>query len=259
MDKERSRSGGTIQRYRDTAAPKPVPSALPKYFDEIVDHLEPFLGSVGSVFHEIVSDQVHLDILSFPPTGNRSFWTFVTCGMSSEPMLVPEDIDDPSSCERAELVISLPAEWCGSGDPDQLEREGKWWPIKILKYAAHFPHLYKTWFWFGHTMAIEEKPEPLDDNTPFCAFFLAFPLGWPMESLKMIARDGRPISFLSVIPLYTDELQFKLDKGTDALLDLFDKARVNELLDPSRPSLVPAAPPKRVSRWSNLLSRKTPK
>jgi|HubBroStandDraft_6_1064221.scaffolds.fasta_scaffold2962661_2 hypothetical protein len=34
----------------------------------------------------------------------------------------------------------------------------------------------------------------------------------------MVARDGRPISFLSIIPLYTDELQFKLDKGTDALL-----------------------------------------
>lgn len=257
MDKERSRNGAIIQRYGDTAAPRPVAPALPKYFDEIVDHLETFLGPVANVYHEIVSDQVHLDILPFPPTGNRRFWTFVTCGMSSEPMLVPKDVDDPLSCERAEVIISLPAEWCGSGDPHQLEREGKWWPLKILKYAAHFPHLYKTWLWFGHTLAIEEEPEPLDDNTPFCAFFLAFPLGWPMESLKMVARDGRPISFLSVIPLYADELQFKLDKGTDALLDLLDKAGVNELLDPTRPSVVTTSPIRRKIKWSNLLSRKT--
>jgi hypothetical protein len=257
MSEERSRSGATIQRYGDTAAPKPVPPALPKYYDDIVDHLETFLGPVENVYHEIVSDQVHLDILPFPPTDDRSFWTFVTCGTSSEPMMVPEGVDNPSSYERAEFVISLPAEWCGSGDPQQLGRNGKWWPIKILKYAAHFPHLYRTWLWFGHTLAIEEEPEPLDDNTRFSAFFVAFPLGWPIEGVKMVARDGRPISFLSIIPLYTDELQFKLDKGTDALLGSFDKAGVNELLDPARPSVVPASPPKRVFKWSNLRSRKT--
>jgi hypothetical protein len=73
----------------------------------------------------------------------------------------------------------------------------------------------------------------------------------------MVARDGRPISFLSIIPLYTDELQFKLDKGTDALLGLFDKAGVNELLNPTRPSVVTTSPRRRMIKWSNLLSRKT--
>jgi Suppressor of fused protein (SUFU) len=73
----------------------------------------------------------------------------------------------------------------------------------------------------------------------------------------MTAHDGRSISFLTIIPLYSGELQLALDKGFTALLDLFDEARVNELLDPARPSLVPAKPPKRTFKWSNLLSRKT--
>jgi hypothetical protein len=83
------------------------------------------------------------------------------------------------------------------------------------------------------------------------------PLGFPKEKWKMAAHDGRLISFLSIIPLYSGELRFALDKGFNALLDLFDEAGVNELLDPTRPSLVPGKPPKRTFPWSNLLSRKT--
>jgi hypothetical protein len=72
-------------------------------------------------------------------------------------------------------------------------------------------------------------------------------------------RARRAVDQLSHIPLYRDELQFKLDNGTGRLLDLFDEARVNELFDPTRPSVVPPTPPKRTFPWSNLLSRKTPK
>ena len=161
-------------------------------------------------------------------------------------MAVPKGMDDPSSCERAELVICVPADWFGP-DLSQLAGEGKAWPIEILKFAARFPHLYDSWLWIGHTLATEEPPEPFDPSTEFCAFAVGVPLGFPKEKWKMAAHDGRLVSFLTIIPLYSGELRFALDKGFNALLDLFDEAGVNELLDPTRPSLVPGKPPKRIS------------
>jgi hypothetical protein len=258
MEEERARGGATIKHYGETAAPNTAPPQRPTYFNDVLAHLEPILGPVETVYDEILSDQVHLDVLVFAPSGHRDFWTLVTCGMSTRPMAVPEGMDDPSSCERAELVICLPADWFGS-DLKQLARDGKAWQIEILKFAARFPHLYDSWLWIGHSLATEEPPVPFDPRTEFCAFTVAVPLGWPKEKWKLTAHDGRSISFLTIIPLYADELKFTLDKGFNALLDLFDEARVNELLDPARPSVVPANPPKRVFKWSNLLSRKTPR
>jgi hypothetical protein len=256
MGEERTRSGGIIKHYGDGATPNIAPPAQPTYFDDVLAHLEPLLGPVEAVYDEILSDQVQLYVLVFAPSDRRNFWTLVTCGMSARPMAAPKEMDDPSSCERAELIICLPSDWFGS-DLKQLARDGKAWPIEILKFAARFPHLYDTWLWIGHTLATEEPPEPFDPHTEFCAFAVAVPLGWPKEKWKMTAHDGRLISFLTIIPLHSGELQLALDKGFTALLDLFDEARVNELLDPARPSLVPAKPPKRTFKWSNLLSRKT--
>ena len=125
-----------------------------------------------------------------------------------------------------------------------------------MSFAARFPHLFNTWLWNGHTLSTEEPGGSLG-NVDFCALAIEYPLRLPNEKLRMIAHDGRSISFFSIIPLYDDELQFKLDHGNDALLDLFDAMRVTELLDPTRPSVVPSNPPKRMFSWPNLLFRKT--
>ena len=42
------------------------------------------------------------------------------------------------------------------------------------------------------------------------------------------------IRFYSVVPIYREEMDFKLQKGTDPLLDKLGKHNVSELLDISR-------------------------
>jgi hypothetical protein len=258
MAEERAPGGATIKHYGDTVAPNTAPPPKPTYFDDILAHLEPLLGPVETVDDEILSDQVHLNVLVFAPNDHRDFWTLVTCGMSTRPMAAPKGIPDRASYERAELVICVPPDWFGP-DLNQLKRDGKAWPIELLKFAARFPHLYNTWLWAGHTLATEEPPERFDPSTEFCAFAVAVPLGFPKEKWKMVAHDGRSISFLTIIPLYSGELRLALDQGFNALLRLLNQAHINELLDPTRPSLVAAVPPKRTFPWSNLLSRKTRK
>jgi hypothetical protein len=256
MVDERTRGGVTFKRYGDPNSPDTAPPERPTYFADILAHLEPFLGSVDTVYDEVISDKVHLDVLTFAPNDDRPFWTLVSCGMSTRRMAAPQGVPDAASCERAELVICLPLDWFGP-DLDKLARDGKAWPIEILKYAARFPHLYDTWLWIGHSLATAEPPEPFNPSTEFCAFFVAVPLGWPEEKWKLVAHDGQPISFLTIIPLYADELRYTLDNGRGPLFDRLDEARVNELLDPTRPSVVPAPPLKQAFKWPNLLFRKT--
>ena len=73
MGEERAPGGATIKHYGDTAAPNTAPPERPTYFNDILAHLEPILGPVETAYDEVVSDQVHLDVLVFAPTGRRDF------------------------------------------------------------------------------------------------------------------------------------------------------------------------------------------
>jgi len=228
-------------RHETTIVPGAPPPHQPIYYEEISKHLETFLGPVTEVYHETVSEYAHIDVLHFPPRAMRNHWTFVTCGMSDLPMAVPAGFPNPSGRARAELTISLPANWFdgfGTADPTMLDRGGRWWPIGLLKYAALVPCVYKTWLWVGHTMALAEPPQPFDANTQFCAFMTWPPLRWPEQAISMVAQDRQTINFLAVFPLYQDELDFKLNADHEVFLDLLKAARISELLDPYRSSIV---------------------
>jgi hypothetical protein len=53
------------------------------------------------------------------------------------------------------------------------------------------------------------------------------------------AREiGGKISLLAAVPLHPAEIRLKLDHGSSALVEAFDRAGINELVDPRRPSSV---------------------
>ena len=62
----------------------------------------------GIVFHELISDQVHIDLHWVKPTAERPFHTLVTSGMSNLPMTTPPGAEE---VRYAELSICLPADW----------------------------------------------------------------------------------------------------------------------------------------------------
>ena len=54
--------------------------------------------------------------------------------------------------------------------------------------------------------------------------------------------DGRIINFYAVWPMHQCEVDLKLKRGLDALLNHFEKHQVNELLDLNRPAVVASKP-----------------
>ncbi|MCW4468318.1 suppressor of fused domain protein [Flavobacterium sp. MFBS3-15] len=196
------------------------------YIDE---HLERFFDDEDiTVFHEIISDKVHIDIYMIKANEERDFHILLTSGLSSLPMNVPQGAENQA---YAEIYTLLPADWKLS--QEDFENEDNYWPIRQLKTLARFPHLYGTWIGEGHTIANGNPPQRMSPNCAFEGVILlaGYTLG---QEFTFIDAGEKVISVLSMIPLYAEEMDFKLKKGRDALLDKFDKYNISEITDINR-------------------------
>lgn len=167
-------------------------------------------------------------ILHVAPTDERPVHTLVTDGMSRMPMALPEAV---AACRRIELVLALPAHWQLSGEGLQ---EARWsWPVRMLAVLAELPRQHGTWFGEGHSMANGDPPAPFHDSTRLCGAILLPPPRLP-AAFHRLGEDADAIGFLSVVPLYREELALKARAGVAALLERFDRAGVGEVLVPAR-------------------------
>src|SRR5574340_175752 len=73
---EISPSGSPIFRYEKRTKPFEVAVAPPD-IEEIENHIEKYFGKIESVFHELVSDLVHIDVFYIKPTPDRNFITLI--------------------------------------------------------------------------------------------------------------------------------------------------------------------------------------
>ena len=227
---EKSESGSPIYRYEAKEDNEYKPAGGDPSIDQISDHIEACVGKVDMVFYEIVSEQVHIDVHWVKPTAERPYHTLVTSGMSDKPMTTPEGIEDAN---YAELSICLPEDWKIS--EEDFKDEANYWPIRWLKYMARFPHDYKTWLGWGHTIPNGDPATPFAENTALNSIVLlpSIILGEAFYELKL---PSKTIHFFALIPLHTEEVDLKLKEGLEALFDGFDKHQVTDLLDINRPS-----------------------
>jgi hypothetical protein len=228
---ERSRSGAPIHRYGARTRGYQVAEGDDETVLAIGNHIEKHIGPVTQVWHEIISDLVHLDVSHIGPSQGRDHHTFITSGMSDQPMTVPEGAE---AFDRAELMLCLPASW--KVDEDAFKNDENYWPIWWLKRLARFPHEYQTWLGWGHTVPNGDPPRPFTKSTDLCCMLLLQPVLTP-EAFSQLHVRGTTINFYAVLPLYAEEMQLKLNAGTNALLDLFDEHGVTEVLEVDRPNV----------------------
>lgn len=231
---EHSESGQPIYRYE---APKER-EIRPAFGDSdnieaISAHVAKHIAEPDFVFHELISDLVHIDVHMVPPGPGRDYHTLVTSGMSDKPMTVPEGAEE---YRYAELVIRLPASW--PIDQEAHKIEANYWPIRWVKILARFPHEFETWLADGHTIPTGDPPEPYADNTKLCCMMLAATALSP-EAFHTLELPDRVIHFWSLVPLYREEMEYKLKRGSEALLERLDKvgdAEKIEVVNVNRPN-----------------------
>jgi hypothetical protein len=195
-DIERTESGSPIYRHKPREEKWKPPHHPGKYLEEIDAHIERYVGKVETVFHEIFSDLVHLDVHFVTATKERPYHVLVTSGVSDEPMNVPEGMEE---FRRAELLIALPRSWPLA--QDEFKHEDNYWPVRWLKTIGRMPHAYDTWIGWGHTIPHGDPAEPIA-NTGFIGMMLVAPQWLPVEFFQMTAEDGEKITFYQLVPLY---------------------------------------------------------
>ncbi|WP_374583028.1 suppressor of fused domain protein [Pseudoduganella sp.] len=195
--------------------------------EQISDHIEQYLGRAETVFHEIFSDTVHIDVFWVKPSEDFPFHRLVTSGMSDLPMRTPE-----GAPRFAELMMTLPADW--QVDQASFEDEAWYWPVRLLKMLARLPHKHDTWLGFGHTVPNGDPPEPYAANTALCGAIILPSISAPQAFHRLPIDSGKEITFYAVVPLFENEMNLKLRKGVDELLSLFDKRKVSDIVDLAR-------------------------
>ena len=202
----------------DGEMPEDEEAGVPEVYTEeemeaVEGHIQQYFGKVENVFHELVSPDIHVDICMVPPTEERDYCTLVTMGMGAHRMNVPEELVE-YKLERAELAIALPADW--KLDQESMKDEKWYWPIRLLKSLARLPINCDSWLGHGHTV---ENRGPFADNTKLCTATLIGPQDTEDGSEVCTLPGGEEVNFYQVIPLYEDELDYKLEHDTDALLN----------------------------------------
>ncbi len=190
------------------------------------NHIAKAYGEFDSVLHEIISPDIHVDICVIKPTKQRDFYTLVTMGMGAYKMDVPEEI---SNLARAELCIYLPKDWNINSDDEKF-----YWPMRWLKILARLPIEHKTWLGYLHTIP---SGEPLAENTELAGFILDSPDTIIDE--ECILPNGELVNFYSIIPLYEEEMSYKVDNGGEALLSRIEDIKEDiHLVDINRQTAV---------------------
>lgn len=235
--KKYSASGDPIYNY-ENAEPKEFSPAFgdEENIEAITNHIEKHVGKIESVFHELVSDIVHIDVHWVKPTEELPYNILITSGMSDLPMKVPEEFEVN---KHIELCMLLPEVWNleAKSYEDMAEvfkDENNYWPIRWLKNIARFPHEYDTWVGYGHTIPNGADAEPFADNTKLGCMILFPSLTLSDDFFELKINAEKEINFYCLYPIYKEEMNFKLKKGSDALISKFEKNNIYDVLDINR-------------------------
>jgi Suppressor of fused protein (SUFU) len=218
-----------------------APSGDPRVADSaalgaIEKHIETHLGGSRMVLHEVGSRYVHIDVPVIAPQPDRDFYTLVTSGMSDRPMKAPKQAE---GLEYSELMLCLPSNWTMKEfDVMSQETWNRDWPVIWLRQLARFPHQYKTWLFWGHSVPNGDPAMPFTPDTALCGWVLLEPRLVSDGFKVMTSDDGRKTLFHAAVPVYKEEMDLKLKEGAEKLQDLLVAKGITELVDPHRANAI---------------------
>ncbi|WP_058301103.1 suppressor of fused domain protein [Gorillibacterium timonense] len=232
---EYSPSGQPIYRYESREEQEWTPPAYGQegWSEKIEEHFQKHIGPIESVFHEVISDTIHIDVHFIKPTAERDYQVLFTTGMSYLPMSTPEGLEEH---DYAELMICLPSSWPLS--QEAIQDENHYWPIRWLKMLARLPHEYHSWLGPGHTVPNGDPADPFASQTKLSGVMLMPPTIADPEFSTLKMDSGETVRFYSVLPLYTEEMNYKLRHGAEALIDKLEKTAFTEVVDIDRKNAV---------------------
>lgn len=194
---------------------------IPQYYytekemEKVSDYIERQYGEYEIVAHEVVSPDIHCDIVIVPPTQEQPYYKLVTMGAGAYKMNIPKKLKSVV-CDRAEYVIFLPKDW-----NLESEEEKDYWPIRMLKTIARLTVNTDDWLCYNHTIQLTQDGSPVAESTGFNSCALLFSTGKDGQEVNPLRMGffGKKVAFYQLYPLYPEELNFKLEHSISELID----------------------------------------
>lgn len=203
--------------------PSPMLIALDQHLDEYFENADVVVWS------DKRDDDLRIDVYHIKPNEDRDFHLLITCGMSAYAMNVP---DGAEAFKYAELMTILPADWDMS--PQGLRNPDNYWPVLWLKNLARIPKKYNSWLCYGHSIPNGDPARKIA-NTGFEGIVLMDSATLPDEFQEIKVGD-ESLFLYSVVPVYPEEMQFKIDHGIDELRENFSRKGISDWIRPERKS-----------------------
>jgi len=192
-------------------------------YETVNSHLQKYCNEDECmIFHERESTIFHLDIYWVKPNDNINYNLLLTNGISSMPLETP----NKSFSKYIELCVLLPPDWISDNDWAQPEKN---WPLTLLPKLGRYPFQNNTWLGFGHTLETGGKLP----GTDFEGIMLLNSVSINNEFMNIKYGDNN-IKVLMIFPLYIEELNFARNNDSLKLLELIDKANINDVIDVNR-------------------------
>ncbi|MCE3295448.1 MAG: hypothetical protein K0R65_1162 [Crocinitomicaceae bacterium] len=154
----------------------------------------------------------------------------MTQGLSDYRMPVMEKF---TGKEHNELYFCLPSYW---DLDDHTNPEMNWVFDSLFRLQKHVLDK-QSWFGAGHTIPFANPLTTISANMKQMYFFLDDP-NFVKEQLKPLELAGKTVHFLGVIPIFEDELDYKIGKGTYKFRKKLAHQDVTELLDNYRSTVL---------------------
>lgn len=150
----------------------------------------------------------------------------MTNGLSNYKMPVPDKL---LGHEFNELFFCLPSYW----EWDDLDNSRMNWVFSWIQRLAKYVVEKETWFGHGHTLPCGKEMKSLSDTMHQNHFFLSEPMLLEQE-LAPLEIGEKTIYFLSIIPIFPDEMDYKQGKGTFKFIQKLRTHGISEKLDDFR-------------------------
>lgn len=198
-------------------------------------HIDQYFGVYAQILTDHSNPEYPIEIAIIPPRLEHDYYTLVTVGLSLHQMHFSEERRE-ENLERAELLINLPPDW--KLTKDALKDETWYWPIRMMLATAYFSIEDPNVCLESRTTLMEgEDGVPFAEGTDLRGEILFWPGPFGQDAFACRLPGGEEVNFYQVIPLYREELQYKLEHGADALLDLCPDESL-EVINPHRLNVV---------------------
>lgn len=175
---------------------------------------------------DISVDDGEIPLLAIDIESRTQVTVICTNGLSEFRMPVPEKLKDRA---YNELCFCLPSYW----EWEDIENPNMNWIFPWLQKLSKHVVEKNTWYAHGHTFTNEKDITPLSPTMLQNNLMLSDPILLENE-LQPISVEDKLVRFLTIIPIFEDELEYKHMKGTFKFMQKLTAKGTSELLDDFR-------------------------